>query len=239
MDVKIFVAELMGSFFLILLGNGVVANALLKGTKGNGAGYLAITAGWCFAVFIGCNIAANLGSNAELNPATVIAGLVNNRYEAMEAFSYIAGEFAGAILGALVVWLMYKNHFDASSENPGDQLASFCNTPAIKNTPLNFFGELVGTFTLMFVALSFASSSVEIGSLKVVPVATLVWAIGLSLGGPTGYAINPARDLGPRIVHALVPIKGKGTSAWEYAWIPVVGPIAGAALAMGLYNLFH
>lgn len=236
---KLFIAEMMGTFFLILLGNGVVANVVLKGTKGHGAGFFAITAAWCFAVFIGCNVAISLGSNGELNPATVIAGWVNGAYNEGQAFTYVLGEFAGAMLGALCVWIFYKDHFDLTSDTPGDQLACFANTPAIKNYPLNFFGELIGTFVLMFVAMSFSKPTVDVGSFSLIPVSTLVWAIGLSLGGTTGYAINPARDLGPRIIHALVPIKGKGKSAWEYSWIPVIGPISGALIAVGLYNLAH
>ncbi|MES2799025.1 MAG: MIP/aquaporin family protein [Bacteroidota bacterium] len=235
---ELFIAELMGTFFLILLGNGVVSNVVLKGTKGHGAGYFAITAAWCFAVFVGCNVAIGLGSNGELNPATVVAGMVNGTYSGMEALVYIAGEFSGAMLGALVVYIFYKNHFDLSSDAPSDQIACFCNSPAIKNTPINLFGEVVATFVLMYVAMSFTIPNTA-GSFAIIPVATLVWAIGLSLGGTTGYAINPARDLGPRIVHALIPIKGKGNSNWSYAWIPVVGPIAGAVSAALLFNLLH
>ena len=232
----IFIAEMMGTMFLILMGNGVVANILLKNTGGHGGGILAITAAWGFAVFIGLLVATNLGSAGELNPATAIASWANGKYTLYESAMYISGELIGAILGAFLVWLLYKDHFNVTADSPQLQRACFCTSPAIKNTPLNFFSEFLGTFVLLFVVLCFTASEAKIGSLDKWPITTLVWGIGLSLGGTTGYAINPARDLGPRIVHFIVPIKGKGTSDWSYAWIPILGPILGALFALFLYQ---
>lgn len=236
---NLFIAEMMGTMFLILLGNGVVANILLKNTGGNGGGIIAITAGWGFAVFVGVTVATNLGSAGELNPATVIAGWVNGAFKTAELIPYIAGEFTGAMLGAFLVWLHYNSHLNATAGEPHLQRACFCTGPAIKNTPLNFISEVIGTFVLLYVAMSFQGATVDIGSTSKWPITTLIWAIGLSLGGTTGYAINPARDLGPRIMHALLPMKGKGDSNWAYAWIPVAGPITGALLAVLILSLLH
>jgi glycerol uptake facilitator protein len=236
---NIFIAELMGTMFLILLGNGVVANVLLKKTGGHGGGIIAITAAWGFAVFVGATVANSLGSAGELNPATVIAGWVNGAYKTEELFPYISGELIGAMLGAGLVWLQYKDHFDATSDEPGLQKACFCTAPSIKNTPLNFFSETIGAFVLLYVALSFQGAEVSLGSVGKWPITTLIWVIGLSLGGTTGYAINPARDLGPRIMHAILPMKGKGSTDWGYAWIPVLGPIVGTLVAIFLFNLLH
>ena len=232
-------AEFMGTMFLILLGNGVVANVVLNKTGGNGGGIISITAAWGFAVFVGGLVAVNLGSAGELNPATVLAGWYNGAYKTSDLLPYIGGEMLGAMTGAFLVWLMYKDHFDATSEDPAGQRACFCTAPSIKNTPLNVFSEVLGTFVLMYVALSFKSADVEVGSLGRWPVTTLIWAIGLSLGGTTGYAINPCRDLGPRIMHAILPMKGKTDSNWGYAWVPVIGPIIGALIAVVLYNALH
>ncbi|AZI38453.1 aquaporin family protein [Epilithonimonas vandammei] len=237
---NIFIAELLGTLILILLGNGVVANVLLQKTKGNGAGLIVITAGWAFAVFSGAAVALNLGSAAHLNPAVSIATFIGNGITSTELISYLGGEFLGAMAGAFLVWLMYKDHFDATFEDPGAQLACYSTGPAIKNTWSNLFSEALGTFVLIFVSSSFASTQGEtVGSIGLWPITTLIWAIGVSLGGTTGYAINPARDLGPRIMHAILPIKGKGTSDWGYAWIPVIGPIVGAILAILAYQAIH
>lgn len=237
--VNLFIAEMMGTMFLILLGNGVVANILLKNTGGNGGGIIAITAAWGFAVFVGLTVATNLGSTGELNPATVIAGWANGFYKTEQLLPYIAGEFVGAMLGAFLVWLHYNAHLNATSEEPNLQRACFCTGPSIKNTPLNFLSEVIGTFVLLYVAMSFQGSSVDIGSTNKWPITTLIWVIGLSLGGTTGYAINPARDLGPRIMHAILPMKGKGDSNWSYAWIPIAGPIIGALLAVVVFKVLH
>lgn len=235
----IFIAEMMGTMFLILLGNGVVANILLKKTGGNGGGIISITAAWGFAVFAGGLVAVNLGSAGELNPATVIAGWINGAYTTSQLLPYIGGELTGAMLGAFLVWLLYKDHFDETSAEPHLQLACFSTSPSIKNTPLNFFSEVLGTFVLLYVAMSFQGSAVNLGSTGRWPITTLIWAIGLSLGGTTGYAINPARDLGPRIMHAILPIKGKSSSNWSYAWIPIIGPVAGALISILIFNLLH
>ncbi len=232
---SIFIAELMGTMILILLGNGVVANVVLKGTKGNNSGWIVITAAWAFAVFCGVVVASHLGSGAHLNPAVTIALAI--RDHSVPVVPYLCGEFAGAMLGAFLVWLFYKDHFDASSEDPGGQLACFSTGPAIKNPPLNLISEIIGTFVLVFLILCFAGSDAKvIGNLGALPVTIVIWALGLSLGGTTGYALNPARDLGPRIMHAILPMKGKGDSDWGYSWIPVAGPIIGGICAALLFG---
>lgn len=240
---SIFIAEMLGTMLLILLGNGVVANVVLNGTKGNNSGWIVITTGWALGVFVGV-IVAGPYSGAHLNPAVTIALAVAAKVSWSLVPEYIAGEMAGAMLGALLVWVSYKDHFKAT-EDEGGKLACFSTGPAIKNTFSNLISEIIGTFVLVFVIFYLAGPSLDIngdvnaraiiglGSIGAVPVAFLVWAIGLSLGGTTGYAINPARDLGPRIMHAILPVKGG--SDWGYAWIPIVGPIIGAVLAALLY----
>jgi len=231
-----FSAEVIGTMFLILLGAGVVANVILKGTKGNSSGWIVITTGWALAVFVGVVIAAPY-SGAHLNPAVSIALAITGDFEWEKVPLYIGAQLIGAMLGALLAWLIYRDHFDATND-PDTQLAVFSTGPAIRNTTFNLLSEIIGTFVLVFVVFYFTDAELKepktiigLGSLGAVRVAFLVWAIGLSLGGTTGYAINPARDLGPRIVHALLPIKGKGKSNWKYAWIPVIGPIIGAVIA--------
>jgi glycerol uptake facilitator protein len=238
-----FTAEFIGTLFLILLGNGVVANVILPGTKGNGGGWIVITTAWALAVFIGVVIAGPY-SGAHLNPAVTVGLAVSGKFAWANVAPFIVAQFLGAFVGSSLVWLMYKDHF-AREKDQGIKLAVFCTAPAINNKFSNFFTELVGTFVLMFVIFHFTEGQlgpekqpIGLGSLGAIPVAFLVWVIGLSLGGTTGYAINPARDLGPRIMHALLPVQGKGKSGWEYAWIPVVGPIIGAVLAAGLYLFF-
>lgn len=240
---SIFIAEMLGTMLLILLGNGVVANVVLNGTKGNNSGWIVITTGWALGVFVGV-IVAGPYSGAHLNPAVTIALAVAAKVSWSLVPEYIAGEMAGAMLGALLVWVSYKDHFKAT-EDEGGKLACFSTGPAIKNTFSNLISEIIGTFVLVFVIFYLAGPSLDIngdvnaraiiglGSIGAVPVAFLVWAIGLSLGGTTGYAINPARDLGPRIMHAILPVKGG--SDWGYAWIPIVGPIIGGVLAALLY----
>lgn len=236
-----FIAELIGTMLLILLGNGVVANVVLKGTKGNNSGWIVITAGWAFAVFVAVTVAGPI-SGAHLNPAVTIGLAIAGKFAWSQVASYIIAQLLGAMLGAFLVWLFHKDHFTIT-EDEGGKLACFSTGPAIRNTVSNMIGEIIGTFVLIFVIfylagpeLSMSSATdvkIGLGSIGALPVAILVWAIGLSLGGTTGYAINPARDLGPRIMHAILPVKG--SSDWSYAWIPVVGPIIGASLAAFLY----
>jgi len=231
-----FIAEIIGTFFLILLGGGVVANVVLNKTKSNDMGWMVITTAWGLAVYVGVAVAAPY-SGAHLNPAVSIGLAVAEKFEWALVPTYVLGQFIGAMLGALFVWLFYKDHFEATEDQDAKK-AVFCTAPAIRNPINNLFSEVVGTFTLVFVVLYFTDASITetetvigLGSLGALPVAFLVWVIGLSLGGTTGYAINPARDLGPRIMHAIMPIKGKGGSDWGYAWIPIVGPVIGAILA--------
>jgi glycerol uptake facilitator protein len=229
-----FVSEFVGTAMLILIGNGVVANVVLQKTKGHNSGWIVITIGWAMAVFIGVCI-SGAASGAHLNPAITIALAVqNNNWQQVPM--YIAAQLLGAMVGALFVWLSYKPHFDVTDDADG-QLAVFCTAPAIKHTLYNFIGELVGTFALMFSILFLTKATVNLGSIDALPVAFIVLAIGLGLGGNTGYAINPARDFGPRIIHFLLPIKNKRNSNWGYSWIPVLAPIAGAIIAVLVYKI--
>ncbi|MDY7394706.1 MIP/aquaporin family protein [Aureibaculum sp. 2210JD6-5] len=231
-----FIAEIIGTFFLILLGGGVVANIILEKTKSNDQGWMVITTAWGLAVFVGVVVAGPY-SGAHLNPAVSIGLAVAGKFEWALVPSYVLAQFIGAMLGALIVWIFYKVHFDVT-EDGETKRAVFCTAPAIRNTSSNVFSEIIGTFVLVFVVLYFTDATLSepettigLGSLGALPVAFLVWVIGLSLGGTTGYAINPARDLGPRIMHAILPIKNKASNDWGYAWVPVVGPIIGASLA--------
>ena len=239
-----FSAELIGTMFLILLGAGVVANVILKGTKGFGGGWIVITTGWALAVFVGVVIAGPY-SGAHLNPAVSIALAIAGKFPWNDVPLYILAQLVGANLGAFLAWLIYRDHFNTNSD-PDTQLDVFSTGPAIRNTTFNLLSEIIGTFVLVFVVFYFSDAEIKepkspigLGSLGALPVAFLVWAIGLSLGGTTGYAINPARDLGPRIIHALLPIKQKGSSNWKYAWIPVIGPIIGAVIAALLYMVLN
>ena len=215
-----FAAEMIGTFFLILLGNGVVANVVLTGTKGNSSGWIVITTGWALAVFVGVVIAAPF-SGAHLNPAVTLALAIAQKFEWARVPLFILAQFIGAMVGTTVVWLMYRDHFTNTSD-AGLKSAAFCTAPAIRNNTSNFLSEAIGTFVLIFVIFYFTNAEIGtdktpigLGSLGALPVAFLVWAIGLSLGGTTGYAINPARDLGPRIMHAILPIAGKGSNNWR------------------------
>lgn len=235
-----FTAELIGTMFLILLGNGVVANVVLTGTKGHNSGWIVITTGWALGVFAGVVIAGPY-SGAHLNPAVTIALAIAGQFAWAKVPMYIAAQFIGAMLGAFLVFLMYRDHF-FTTKDQGTKAAVFCTSPAIANPISNIISEVIGTFVLLFVIFYFTKADmgpnktpIGLGSLGALPVSLLVWAIGLSLGGTTGYAINPARDLGPRIMHAILPIPEKGSSGWHYAWVPVVGPIIGSAVAAGLY----
>lgn len=220
--------EFIGTAILILFGGGVCANVSLTKTKGNNAGWGVIAFGWGFAVFVAAFISAPY-SGAHLNPALTIGLAVAGSFKG-SIVGYIVAQLLGAILGACLVYVMYRPHFDAE-ENPDAQLGVFCTSPAIKDLFSNFMSEVIGTFMLVFGVLMVAGSEMS-GPL---PVGILIVAIGMSLGGTTGYAINPARDLGPRIAHAFLPIKGKRDSNWGYAWIPVVAPVCGALLAALLY----
>ncbi|SOD12306.1 MIP/aquaporin family protein [Pedobacter xixiisoli] len=237
---NIYVAEFIGTAIMILLGNGVVANVVLKDTKGNGSGWMVITTAWALAVFVAV-IVAGPHSGAHLNPAVTLALALTESFEWAKVPYYILAQLAGAMTGSFLVWLFYKDHFDATAD-AGLKTAPFATGPAIANRKSNLFSEIIGTFVLIFVIfyitggeLGKEKTPIGLGSVGALPVAFLVWVIGLSLGGTTGYAINPARDLGPRIVHAIIPMKGKGSSNWNYAWIPVIGPVIGATLAALLH----
>lgn len=239
-----FTAELIGTMILILLGNGVVANVVLKDTKGNNSGWMVITTGWALAVFAGVVIAGPY-SGAHLNPAVTIGLAVANKFAWSQVPTFIAAQLTGAMLGSLLVWLMYKDHFSATKE-PALKSAAFYTAPAIKNTKLNLISEAIGTFVLLLAVfyitngeLGKEKTPIGLGSIGAIPVTFIVWAIGLSLGGTTGYAINPARDLGPRIIHSILPITDKSKTDWKYAWIPIAGPITGALVAAGLYLILR
>jgi glycerol uptake facilitator protein len=244
MELNVFMSEVFGTMLLILLGDGVVAGVLLAKSKANASGWIVITFAWAMAVFVGVIVATGVGGdaplgNAHLNPAVTLGLLVNKgiatgTWEITYALIYVAGEFVGAFIGAFLVWLHYYPHW-AETEDQGLKLAVFCTAPAIRNTVFNFISEVIGTFVLMFVILTFGNSG-GMGQLGALPVALVVLVIGLSLGGTTGYAINPARDLGPRIMHAILPIAGKGHSDWAYSWIPVVGPLTGGVIAAIVYQ---
>ncbi len=236
-----FMAELIGTALLVLLGNGVVANVLLARTKGNDSGWIVITAGWAFAVYVGAFCSAEY-SGAHLNPAITVAMAVSGQLGFFKAIGYIIAQLLGAFLGGSTVFLFYREHFKVSG-NQDEKMACFCTSPNIRNLPQAFLCEIIGTFVLMLPLLLVTPPTftlpagtekvvIGLGTLGLIPVSLLVFGIGLSLGGTTGYAINPARDLGPRLAHALLPIPGKRDSDWEYAWIPVCGPIAGALLAV-------
>ncbi|HRN67832.1 MAG TPA: MIP/aquaporin family protein [Promineifilum sp.] len=238
-----FMGELLGTMFLIILGDGVVANVVLAKTKGNGSGWIVITTGWAMAVVIGVFIAISAGApEADINPAVTIGKwLILGVYSASEAIMTMVAQLIGAFLGAVVVWLSYFNHWGATPD-PGLKLAVFSTGPAISNPLWNVVTEVVGTIVLLFGVGAIFSKAVAPDGLAAglgpYLVGMLVWGIGLSLGGPTGYAINPARDLGPRIAHQILPIPGKGPSGWGYGWIPVVGPLVGGVIGAIMWNMF-
>lgn len=242
---NVLLAEFIGTAFLLLMGTGVVANVILKGTKGFGGGWIVITTGWALGVFIGVVVAGPF-SGAHLNPAVSIGLAIAGQFAWSMVMPYIVMQILGAGTGAALVWVMYKDHFD-QTDDQGTKLAVFSTSPAIRNIPINIVSEAVGTFVLIFVILHFTPALLEgeqatpvgLGSLGAIPVALLVLVIGLSLGGTTGYAINPARDLGPRLAHAILPIKGKGSNDWAYSWVPIVGPIIGCILAAVFFLLIH
>jgi glycerol uptake facilitator protein len=253
MFMQIYLAEFIGTTILILLGNGVVANVVLPKTKGSGAGWIVITFGWGMAVFVAVWCVGAI-SGAHLNPAVTIGLSLADPVKSPWAIApgYIAAQLVGAIFGAVLVYLYYGDHY-AASDDPDAKLATFATMPAIRNLPRNLLSEVIGTSVLVLAALLAVDPSITmnagieseqtgtmkigLGTLGALPVGLLVLAIGLSLGGTTGYAINPARDLGPRIAHALLPILGKRDSDWAYAWVPVVGPLVGAVVAVLLWRL--
>ncbi|HCE56901.1 MAG TPA: aquaporin [Prolixibacteraceae bacterium] len=242
-----FFGEFLGTFILILLGNGVVANVNLDKTHSFGGGWIVITFGWSMAVYVAVLISGDM-SGAHLNPAVTLGLAFSGLFDWVKVVPFIVAQIAGAMAGAVAVYLFFRNHFNVTA-SPGAKKACFCTAPAIRNSGSNLFSEVIGTFVLILAVLlitlpqldyeSLAGHKVGMGSLGALPVAFVVFAIGLSLGGTTGYAINPARDLGPRIVHTLLPLPNKDANDWAYAWIPVVGPVIGSALAAGVYLLIH
>lgn len=237
-----YLAELVGTALLILFGNGVVANVVLTKSKGNGGGWIVITAGWGLGVMLAAYAVGKI-SNAHLNPAVTIALAAIGKFDAALVPGYIIAQFLGAFLGATLTWLAYLPHWSATKDAP-TKLGVFCTIPAIRNRPANIICEAIGTAVLVFGALAIPSSTnlVDAGwatGFGPMLVGLLVFAIGLSLGGPTGYAINPARDFGPRLAHALLPIAGKGSSDWGYAIVPIVGPIIGGLIGAFLHRALY
>jgi glycerol uptake facilitator protein len=221
--------EFIGTALLVLLGNGVVANVILKGTKGHNSGLIVIAFGWAMAVFVGVFSVAAI-SGAHLNPAVTVALAVAGKFAWADAPGYIAAQMLGGMAGALLMWLIYRDHFD-HTDCADTKLAVFCTGPAIRSTGGNLLSEVLATFVLVFAILSMVAPKVSLGAMDALPVALLVLGIGVSLGGTTGYAMSPARDLAPRIMHAILPIKGKRDSDWRYSWVPVIGSLLGATLA--------
>jgi glycerol uptake facilitator protein len=236
-----FVAEILGTALLILLGGGVVASSVLKDTKSSGSGWMVITTGWAFAVFVGVFVSAPY-SGAHINPAVTLALALEGSFSWQEVPVYFLAQVMGAMIGSGTVYLLFKDHFDATN-NPEGKRAIFCTDPAIPNTFRNLMSEVIGTFVLIIAVFFITGAEIQseegvpvgLGAIGALPIAFVVWGIGLSLGGLTGYAINPARDLGPRIMHFLLPINGKTHSNWSYSWIPIVGPFLGASLATFLH----
>ncbi len=241
-----FIAEIVGTFLLILLGNGVVATCVLKNTKASGSGWMVITTAWAFAVFIGVVVAGPY-SGAHMNPAVTIGLAVAGKFPWASVPMYLAGEFIGAMLGALCVYIYFIDHFKVTEEE-GLKRACFCTEPAIRNLPVNYMNEVIGTFVLVFVIFYLAganitlpgadaSTPIGLGSIGALPVAILVWVIGLCLGSTTGYAINPARDGGPRIVLTLLQGKVGAKPDWAYGIVPLTAPIVGGVIAAVLYTM--
>lgn len=235
-----FAAEFLGTMVLILLGDGVVANVLLNDTKGQNAGWMVITTAWALAVFAGVTIAAPY-SGAHLSPAVSLGLAIAGKFPWADVLPYVCAQMLGAMAGALLVWVVYADHFKKTTSAPLI-LGVFCTAPAIRNYFSNTLSEIIGAFVLIFsvfyisgAEITSTKTAIGLGTVGAIPVSFIVWGIGLSLGGTTGYAINPVRDLGPRLMHAILPIPNKGDSDWAYAWVPVLGPLLGAALAAGLY----
>ncbi|HUG68938.1 MAG TPA: MIP/aquaporin family protein [Pirellulaceae bacterium] len=242
---NVYFAEFLGTTLLVLMGNGVVANVVLSKTKGNGGGWIVITAGWAFAVYTAVLCVGEI-SGAHINPAVTIALAVTGQFDWQLVVGYIMAQLAGGILGGALVYCFYHSHYKVT-DDPDLKLATFSTAPGIRSLPVNLFCEVLATFVLVYAVLQIGDPTIQLsgteatpiglGSVGAIRVALIVFAIGLSLGGTTGYAINPARDLGPRIAHAMLPIPGKGPSDWAYAPIPVAGPIIGAMLAALLYSV--
>ena len=231
-----FFAEFFGTAMIIVFGSGVVSNVLLTGTKGNNSGWIVISFGWAIGVFTGVLIAAPV-SGAHLNPAVTLALVLAGKFSWSLLPLYICAQMLGAMFGAFLAWLAYKKHFDATAD-ADLKLAVFCTAPNIRSYGFNVLTEVIGTYVLALAVLYMAAPEVGLGSLNALPVALVVLGLGLSLGGPTGYAINPARDLGPRLMHFFLPITGKRDSDWKYSWVPVVGPLIGASLAAIMFDMF-
>ncbi len=247
MDVNVYLAEMIGTMILVILGDGVVANVCLKKTKGNDSGWIVIATGWGLAVAMAVYCVGRI-SGAHINPAVTLGLTAIGEFEVSLVPGYLAAQMLGAFLGGVVVWLTYLPHWK-ETDDQATKLGVFCTAPEIRSTGANFLCEVIGTALLLFGILAIAGNVDEIKEagkidlsvvfstgIKPLLVGFLVWGIGLSLGGPTGYAINPARDLGPRIAHALLPIVGKGGSDWKYSWIPVLAPILGGVLGAVLYK---
>jgi len=239
-----FLGEFIGTALLIILGDGVVANVVLNKTKGNNGGLIAITFGWAMAVYVGVFVSSPY-SGAHLNPAVTLSLAAVGKFDWASVPSYILAQFLGAMVGALLVWVAYRQHFN-ETDDANSKLAVFCTGPAIRSPINNLLTEIIGTFVLVFAVLYIANPTINLnntdgkmglGAIGALPVAFLVLAIGLSLGGPTGYAINPARDLGPRIMHFILPIPKKRDSDWSYSWVPVIGPVIGGLLAAFVFKV--
>jgi glycerol uptake facilitator protein len=238
-----FYGEILGTALLVLLGDGTVANVLLAKSKGQNSGWIVVTTGWAIAVFVGAYTVAGI-SGAHLNPAVSLGLAIAGKFSWEKMPVYVAGQMIGAMIGAALVWLAYLPHWSQTAD-PDAKRGVFCTAPAIRRPLANLLCEAIGTLVLMLGIFGIKDAVIEpstgaavplhMGAMGMMPLAFLIWGIGLALGGPTGYAINPARDLGPRIMHAILPIAGKGGSDWGYAWVPVVGPAIGAALAAGIY----
>ena len=229
-----FMAELVGTMLLVLLGDGVVAAVVLNKTKAQNAGWMVITTAWALAVALAVYAVGRI-SGAHLNPAITLGLALIGKFAWSSVPGYLAAQLLGAFLGAIVVWLAYLAHWPVT-QDPGTKLVVFSTVPAIRRLPLNLLTEIIGTFVLMFGVLAIlANTAPSQSGLSPLLIGFLVWAIGLSLGAPTGYAMNPARDLGPRLAHALLPIAGKGESDWSYAWVPILGPALGALLGAFAY----
>ena len=237
--------EFLGTLILVLLGDGVCACMGLNKSKGQGGGWIVITLGWGLAVMAGVFVAH--ASGAHLNPAVSIGLAAAGLFPWENVLPYSVAQMIGGFVGAILVWIMYKDHFDAT-DDPDGKLGTFCTMPAIEHKSINFLSELIATFILVFCIMalgtsgntvSFEGSTISVGGIGAFPVTCLIMALGMSLGGTTGYAMNPARDLSPRIAHAVLPLKGKRDSGWGYSWVPVLGPLAGAACAAGLYLLVY
>lgn len=231
-----FLAELVGTTILIVIGNGVVSNIVLPNTKGNNAGFIAIVLGWMVAVFVGVYIAGGT-SGGHLNPAVTIALATAGKFSWSLVPTYILAQFIGAMLGSFLVWMVYKPQFN-EAKSAADQLACFSTGPALRDLKQNFLVETIATMVFVLGIFFIQPAGVALGSLTALPVALLLVGMGFGLGGPTGFSLNPARDLGPRIMHFILPIKGKGPSDWAYSMIPVAGPIIGGILAAIIYTQF-